>query len=436
MSKKQGSMMQKIQRFGGAMFTPVLLFAVFGILVGFSALFQNPIVMGDLAETGTGWYKFWNTVNTASNTVFKQMPLIFAIGLPIALAKKQSGRACLESLVIYLTFHYFINALLTHWAPTFGVDFESTARTSGLTSVAGILTLDMGMVGAIMISGIAVWLHNKFFDKELPKSIENFSGTPLVTLIGFVMMFPAALLACIIMFAPLGIGAAFYTTAQTKRRKRVISILVPVVITATLAGITEPIEFTFLFVAPLLFIVHCFLAACMSAVTYMFGITGDFSLGLIQNASLNWLPLFKTHGGQYVIQILIGIVFAFLYFVIFRYLILKFDFKTPGREEGEDDVKFFSKADYKNKQNEKGGTSKYIEQAEHFLEGLGGKDNIVDVSNCATRLRVSIKDTSLLKDTAFFKQKGAHGLVVNKNAIQIIVGLKVPTVREEFEKLL
>lgn len=525
MNQQSGSIMQKVQRFGGAMFTPVLLFAVFGILVGFSTLFQNPIVMGPIANSGTNWYKFWNTVYMASNTVFLQMPLLFAIGLPVALAKKQPGRACMETLVIYLIFNYYISALLTHWAPLFGVDFQSTARTSGLTSIAGIRTLDMGMVGAIFISGISVWLHNRFFDLPLPKAMETFSGTPLVTFFGFVVMFPTALAACVVwprfqhllwnfqsflisthavgiwiytfleriliptglhhfiyapflydsavidggvkaywalhlpdfatstrplvdlfpqggfaltgmskIFAPLGIGAAFYVTAKTERRKKVLSLIIPVVITASLAGITEPIEFTFLFVSPLLFLVHSILAATMSSIVYMAGITGDFSLGLIQSIALNWLPLFKTHGGQYLVQILIGLTFTVIYFVVFRFLILKFDFKTPGREEEDEETKFHTKAEYRARRDEAGAVCR--EQAFSFLEGLGGRENVTEISNCGTRLRLSVKNPAQVRELAFFKQLGAHGLMLQGNAVQIIVGLGVANVREEIEKLL
>ena len=96
MSKGKGTLMQKIQRFGGAMFTPVLFFAIFGIIVGFSTLFKNSLVFGDLALPDTAWYKVWDVVYNGSNAVFKQMPLLFAIGLPVSLAKKQQARACLE----------------------------------------------------------------------------------------------------------------------------------------------------------------------------------------------------------------------------------------------------------------------------------------------------------------------------------------------------
>ena len=115
MGKSKGTMMQKIQRFGGAMFTPVLFFAVFGIIVGFATLFKNNLVFGELANPEGVWYKVWDVIYNGANTVFKQMPLLFAIGLPISLAKKQQGRACLEAFVIYVSFLYITSTILQYW---------------------------------------------------------------------------------------------------------------------------------------------------------------------------------------------------------------------------------------------------------------------------------------------------------------------------------
>ena len=533
MTDKKSSIMQKVQRFGGAMFTPVLFFAVFGIIVGFATLFKNNLVFGSMADPGTTWYQVWDVIYNGANTVFKQMPLLFAIGLPVSLAKKQQARACLEAFVIYAIFLYLTSTILQYWGPVFGVDFESTARTSGLATVASVKTLDMGMVGALIISGISVALHNRFFDTEMPQYIETFKGSPFVVLLGFVVMLPVSVLACFVwphvqdviaglqqflastgvlgvglytslerflipfglhhfvyapflydsavvdggikafwvahlpefataqgslaslfpqggfaltgmskMFAPLGVCAAFYATARPERRKKVLALLIPVWITAMFTGITEPLEFTFLFVAPILYVVHSILAGLMSAITFACGISGDFSLGLIQNAALNWIPLWASHWTSYLLQIGIGLVFSGIYFVVFRFLILKLDLKTPGREADGEESRLYTKQDYREKtakESEKkgsGGESKDRTAAEAYLIGLGGKDNIIDVTNCATRLRVSVKNAALVKETEYFKQNGAHGLVKNGNALQVIVGLSVPTVREEFEKLL
>lgn len=517
--------MQKIQKFGSAMFTPVLFFAVFGIFVGFSSLFKNSLIFGSLAAPETIWYQFWDVIYNGANTVFKEMPILFAIGLPVSLAKKQQSRACLEAFVIYLVFLHITSTMLQYWGVMFGVDFESTARTSGLATVAGIRTLDMGMVGALMISGISVYLHNKYFDTEVPKYVETFRGSPFVVLFGFLLMLPISLAACFVwphvqaviahaqeliinsgvfgvgiytllerlmipfglhhfiyapflydsavvdggikaawvanlmdysksvqpltvlfpeggyalqgmskMFAPLGICTALYKTTKPEKKEKVLAILVPVLITAMFTGITEPLEYTFLFAAPILYVCHSILAGMMSMITFACGISGDFSLGLIQNAALNWIPLWATHGLSYLLQIGIGLGFSVVYYFVFKILIVKLDLKTPGREDS-DESKFYTKQEY-HERKEKQPSIQYADLAAVCLEGLGGKENILDVTNCATRLRVSVKDADKIMEQSYFKDHGAHGLVKMGNAIQVIIGLSVPNVREEFEKLL
>jgi len=171
-SREKGgqNMLQKIQRFGGAMFTPVLLFAFAGTTIGIGTLFTTEAIMGGLADPNGLWYQVWNVILQGGWTVFNQLPLIFVVGLPIGLAKKQQARCCMEALVLYLTFQYFLSTILSQWGGTFGVDFAAeTGGTSGLTMIASIKTLDMGMIGALMISCIVVYLHNKFFDTELPE---------------------------------------------------------------------------------------------------------------------------------------------------------------------------------------------------------------------------------------------------------------------------
>ena len=146
------------------MFVPVLLFAFSGIIVGLSTLFKNKTLMV-LADPDGLWYQCWYVIEQGGWTVFNQMPLLFAIGIPVALAKKR--RRCLEALTVYLTFNYFINAILTVWGGAFHVDMTQEAGgTSGLTMIAGIKTLDTNIIGAIFISSIVVYLHNRYFDKN------------------------------------------------------------------------------------------------------------------------------------------------------------------------------------------------------------------------------------------------------------------------------
>lgn len=187
-------MMQKIQKFGGAMFTPVLLFAFAGISVGIGTLFTTQAIMGSLAAPTSMWYKCWNVFLQGGWTVFNQLPLLFAVSLPIGMAKKQNARCCMEALVLYMTFHYFVNTILTQWGGVFGVNMNAeVGGTSGLAMIASIKTLDMGMVGALAVSGIVIYLHNRFFDTELPEWLGSFSGSTFVFMIGFFVMIPFGL---------------------------------------------------------------------------------------------------------------------------------------------------------------------------------------------------------------------------------------------------
>lgn len=520
-------MMQKIQKFGGAMFTPVLLFSFAGVMVGIGTLCTTEAVLGSLAAPTSMWYLVWNVILQGAWCVFNQLPLLFVVGLPIGLASKQAARCCMEALVLYLTFHYFVNTILSQWGGVFGVDFSAEiGGSSGLTMIANIKTLDMGMFGALLVSGIVIYLHNKFFDTELPEWLGSFNGSTFIFMIGFLVMLPVALLSVVIwpniqhgmqifqnfvmtsgafgvwvfiflerllipfglhhlMYSPFyydnlvcpggiysywatqlpalasstaslkslcpqasftatgfsklfgcpGIALAFYATAKPEKKTQLKGLLIPITLTAIVCGVTEPIEFTFLFIAPVLFVVHAFLAACLSTTMNLFGIVGVFSGGLIEMSSLNFIPLMSTHWKEYLLLLVIGLVYTAIYFVVFRFLIVKFDFKTPGREES-DETKFYSKAEFRARQAGNVEMDKKTMLAALIMEGLGGADNIVDVTNCATRLRINVKDETVVKDDAYFKGVGSHGISKNGKAMQVIVGMSVPSVREKFENIM
>ena len=436
----------------------------------------------------------------------------------------------MEALVLYLTFHYFVNTILTQWGGVFGVDMAAeVGGTSGLAMIASIKTLDMGMIGALAVSGIVIWVHNRFFDTELPDWLGSFSGSTFVFMVGFFIMIPVAVLACALwpkvqlgifafqgfvksagalgiwvfnfceralipfglhhllyspfyydnvvvpgglyaywakllpeiasstaslksfcpeagftasgfakMFGCTGAALAFYSTAKPEKKKQVFALLLPITLTAIICGITEPIEFTFLFVAPPLFVIHAVLAATLATTMWIAGIVGINSGGLIEIASLNLIPLMRNHWQQYLLMLVIGLIFVGIWFVVFRFLILKFDFKTPGRED-DAEIEFGSKAKFREQQAAKGAKvsdDPNVELCQMILEGLGGKDNIADVTNCATRLRVNVKDETICKDDPYFKAIGTHGCSVNGKSFQVIIGLKVPKIREVFESLL
>lgn len=211
-------------------------------------------------------------------------------------------------------------------------------------------------------------------------------------------------------------------------------LLIPATLTSILVGITEPLEFTFLFISPMLFLVHSILAATLSTVLFeVVGVAGNFGAGLLQFITQNWIFTIRNHTATVIFHILVGLIFTGIWFIVFRTLILKFNIMTPGR--GQTESKLYSKKDYKDRKSS-GQSSSFLDQAKGYLECLGGAENIESVTNCATRLRVVVKNTDLVKDADDFKEFGAHGLVRNGTSLQVIVGLSVPQVRTKFEELL
>lgn len=524
-------MLSQIQRFGGAMFTPVLLFPFAGIVVGIAIMLRNPLFVGEaLTAPDNLFAQIVHIIEEGGWAVFRNMPLIFAVGLPIGLAKQAQGRACLAVLISFLTWNYFINAMGMTWGHFFGVDFsaEPTAG-SGLAMIAGIKTLDTSIIGAIVISGIVTAIHNRFFDKPLPVFLGIFQGTSFVVILAFFVMILCAWLTLLgwpkvqmgieslqaflrtagalgvwvytfleriliptglhhfvygpFIFGPaaveggiqvywaqhlqefsqstvplktlfpeggfalhgnskvfgsVGIALAIWYTASPENRVKVAGLLIPATLTAVLVGITEPLEFTFLFISPLLFAIHAVLAATMATVMYTFGVVGNMGGGLLDHfLPQNWIPMFHNHASTVFTQIGIGLCFTGIYFVVFRTLIERLNLKTPGREESE--IKLYNKADYKAARGQTtapAAASQKVGQAAGFLQALGGAANIESINNCATRLRIALVDMTKTQSDDVFKALGAHGVVRRGNGIQVIVGLHVPQVRDQLESLM
>ena len=243
-------------------------------------------------------------------------------------------------------------------------------------------------------------------------------------------------------FGSVGIALAMYATTPKENRKKIAALLIPATLTATVVGITEPLEFTFLFIAPYLFVLHALLSATMDTLMYGFGLVGNFGGGLLDFFATNWIPLAQNYWLTYVIQVAIGLGFTAIYFLLFRFLILKFDIPLPGRKKEEKDMKLYSKNDYRSKKGDtndvknKETDNEFEGKAIYYLEGLGGKENIKDVTNCTTRLRLTVKDVEKVEDSEYFTYKQmAHGLVKSGKNVQVVVGMSVPQIREAFEKL-
>lgn len=237
-------------------------------------------------------------------------------------------------------------------------------------------------------------------------------------------------------FGVIGVALAFYKTARPEKRKMVVALMVPACLTAMMTGITEPLEFTFLFVAPVLYVVYSVLSALLAVVMLLFGVIGNFGQGIPNIIFLNLIPLFKNHEMMYVWMLVIGIAFTAIYYFVFKFMILKFNYATPGREAVDENAKLLTKDEYKALKDEKKSTGSDRFDVKGIIAALGGGDNILEISNCATRLRLLVKDEKAVQSLEEFKKYGAIGLVKNGTSIQVIIGLDVPKVREQAELLL
>jgi len=451
----------------------------------------------------------------------------------------------MEAVITYMTYNYFVGAILSHWGASFGIpNFDKiqiveNSTNHGLTEIAGIKTLDTSIIGALVVAGIVIWLHNHYFDKKLPDWLGTFQGSTYVYILGFFTMIPLALITCWgwpkvqlgitgmqhfitnsgvigvwiynflnriliptglhhLVYIPFQYGPAvvagglqpywlkhltkfalstrplkqlapemgfqlwgnekvflapviclaFYATAKKSKKKQTSALLIPAALTSFFAGITEPIDFTYLFAAPVLWVIYSLLSATMNTIMFSLGVVGNFIFGSIDMAAENWIPLWANHWQTFLVQFTVGIIFAILTFFIFKFMIVKFDYATPGREKDDEDVHLLNKKEYQAKKESAAAatitaqpvkkekeTDPYIERATAFLDLLGGSSNIKEISSCATRLRVTVADPDKMGSDAQFKAAKAVNVVHHGKAVQIIVGLDVAQVLEAMQEL-
>ena len=271
------------------------------------------------------------------------------------------------------------------------------------------------MGGTAIIDEVVVQgAQNIFFAELASKSTEVFSVSATRFMSG---KFP------FMIFGLVGAALAMYHTARPEKRKVVGGLLLSAALTSMLTGITEPLEFTFLFVAPLMYVVHCIYAGLSYMLMHIFnvGVGMTFSGGLIDltlfgilqgNARTNWIWV-----------VIVGVVYFFLYYFTFRLMITKMDLATPGRESDDQEPRLYTRSDY-NEKNAEGGDN----VSAMILMGLGGKKNISDVDCCATRLRVTVVDEKKVDDK-LLKSSGASGVVHKGNGIQVIYGPQVAVIK-------
>ena len=235
------------------------------------------------------------------------------------------------------------------------------------------------------------------------------------------------------MFGLIGACLAMYHTALPQNKTKIKAILIPAAVTSILAGVTEPIEFSFMFVAPILFVMHAVLNGLGMVVLNILGVRAIGPNGLIDFLLYN-LPLgiAKTGWPMYV---LVGLCQFVVYYIVFRMLITKLKLKTPGRET-DGNTKLYTKKDLKEKNNINNKYSKEDSLSHVIVEGLGGKANIAKVDNCYTRLRITVKDPSKVNEVLLKNETSANGVVIKGENIQIVYGLKVNGVRKDLDEYL
>ena len=278
--------------------------------------------------------------------------------------------------------------------------------------------------GTVVIDGAVVQgAQNIFFAELASKSTEVFSVSATRFMSG---KFP------FMIFGLVGAALAMYRCARPEKKKTVGGLLISAALTSMLTGITEPLEFTFLFVAPAMYVVHCIYAGLSYMLMYILnvGVGMTFSGGIID------LTLFgilqgnaKTH---WIWIVVVGIVYFFLYYFTFSLMIRKMNLRTPGREDDDEETKLFTRADFKAKTgvgpDAANSTVAFDTTSALILQGLGGKKNLSDVDCCATRLRVTVIDADKVSDVQL-KQSGASGVIHKGNGIQVVYGPQVAVIK-------
>lgn len=277
--------------------------------------------------------------------------------------------------------------------------------------------------GSALIDGITVQgAQNIFFAELASRNTTKFSVSATRFMAG---KFP------FMIFGLPAAALAMYKAARPEKKKLVGGLLLSAGLTAMLTGITEPIEFTFLFVAPVMYAVHSVLAGLSYMLMHIFGVGVGmtFSGGIIDLVLFGVLQGNAKTGWLWIVAV--GIVYAIIYYLVFSFMIKKFNYKTPGREADDEETKLYTRKDVDAKNASKKNNGINAKSA-LILKGLGGKENISDIDCCATRLRVTVKKPEAVDDT-LLKQSGASGIVHKGNGVQIIYGPKVSVIKSDLD---
>lgn len=313
----------------------------------------------------------------------------------------------IASIVLFFAWPLIYGALVT-----FGESIVSTgAIGAGIYVFLNRLLIPFGLHHAL---NSVFW-----FDVAGINDLGNFwsgKGTHGVTGMYMTGFFP------VMMFGLPAGALAMYHTAKDKRKKAVYGLLLAGAISSFFTGVTEPLEFAFMFLAPGLYVVHAVLAGIAATVCTILPVRSGFNFS---GGFVDWVLSFKAPMAENPILLIpIGLVFAVIYYVVFLVVITKFDLKTPGREDDESE-----------EMNVKLANNDFTQIASIILQGVGGKENIVSIDNCVTRLRLEIKDQAIV-DEKVIKSAGVAGVIrPGKTSLQVVVGTQVQFVADEFKKL-
>ncbi len=539
-----------LQRVGRSFMLPIAILPVAGLLLGIGGSFTNETMISayhleGLLGAGTLLNGFLNILNSCGSVVFDNLPLLFAIGVAVGMAKQEKEVAALASVIAFFIMHTAIHSLLVlsgkvitapevldsagmALAGMIGSAEQTVGMLDGsVTKVLGISTLQMGVFGGVIVGlGVAA-LHNRFYNIQLPQVLSFFGGTRFVPIIssvvyifvGIVMYFVWPVIqtgiyglgalvnssgyagTCIygiieralipfglhhvfympfwqtavggqlevagqmvygaqnIFFAQLahvgdiahfsvnpgtrfmtgkfpfmifglpGAALAMYQVAKPEKKKAAGGLLISAALTAMLTGITEPIEFTFLFVAPFLYAVHSVLAGIAYMLMHILnvGVGMTFSGGIIDLVLFGILPGAEKTSWYWIPAV--GAVYFAVYFFLFKFLILKFDLKTPGRDDNEE-VKLYVRSDVNAKKAAAAGQGGNDERSRVILNGLGGKKNVADVDCCITRLRCTVHKPELVSED-LLKKTGAAGVIRKGQGVQVVYGPTVPNIKAD-----
>lgn len=478
-------MMKNLQKLGRSLMLPVAVLPAAAILMGIG-YWIDPTGWGAGSPVAAFFIK-------AGSSIIDNIPVLFAVGVALGLAKERDGSAALSGLVAFLVTTTLLST-------------DSVAMLQGIDAAEvdpAFLKIKNAFVG-ILSGVVASIMYNRFSSVKLPDALAFFSGkrlvpimtalTMLVVSIVLLFVWPVVYTALVsfgtsisklgavgagfygffnrlliptglhhalnsvfwfdvagindignfwaatgtkgvtgmyqagffpvMMFGLPAAGLAMYHTAKSRKKKQVASLMMAAGFAAFLTGVTEPIEFAFMFVAPALYLVHAVLTGISLAIAAVFNWTAGFgfSAGMIDFVLSSRLPL----ANQPYMLLIQGLVFAIIYYFLFRFIISKFNLMTPGREDDSDEERGIQVVP---------GKAEFAQLAARIYEGLGGDENVTSIDNCVTRLRVEVRDMGRV-DQRMIKETGVPGInVVGPQSIQVIVGTQVQFVADEIAKI-